>query len=259
MHAAVIRNWRECMDNAREGLPDGGPEYAEIGGVTACRYPALPEDDFSNLAILGDAAEASAIADIAAFFREGGVRGYLWVPGWAASEATAEALHDAGFAFKAPMAAQWGRPEDVPAGPEADVRSAATPAQLADFADANAAGWEAEPDARAAVDSVVARHPVRETWRMFTAYVNGAPAAAAILGLYDGGIGYLADACTDPRFRRRGLQRALIAARAKEAIAAGAETLFVITEFGGQSFWNQRAMGLELAYFDTEWRRTSLE
>jgi GNAT superfamily N-acetyltransferase len=52
--------------------------------------------------------------------------------------------------------------------------------------------------------------------------VDGAPAGGGTLGLFDG-VALLAGDGVLPRFRGRGLQKALIAARLKWAVAAGAE------------------------------------
>jgi ribosomal protein S18 acetylase RimI-like enzyme len=51
------------------------------------------------------------------------------------------------------------------------------------------------------------------------------PVAAATLYLHDH-IGYLADATTNPLFRRRGLQSALLRRRIRDAAASGAHIVF---------------------------------
>lgn len=254
MDGAVIKNWRECAGNTARVMGGQGPELTEIGGASVSRMRLLPEDDFLNVASLTETGQAAALDRIGEYFEAGGVRGYLWIPDWVLTAEFGEALHAAGFALKAPCAALWTRPGEVAAGPDADIRAVETPEDLADFAKANAAGWGVSDEEYPVMEAAVASAPIRDNWRLFCAYVDGAPAAAAIVAFY-GEYAYLADACTDPRFRRRGLQKALIAARARTAVAEGAEHLFVVTEFGDQSFWNQRAMGLSLAYGLTEWRR----
>jgi len=254
MDRAVIDNWRECVMNTRRFMGGRGPELTEIGGAPVSRMRLLPEDDFLNVASLTETGQAAALDRIGDYFKAGGVRGHLWIPDWVLSAAMGEALHAAGFALKAPCAALWTRPDEVSEGPDADIRTVETPEDLADFAKANAAGWGVSDEEYPVMEAAVASAPIRDNWRLFCAYVDGAPAAAAIVAFYRE-YAYLADACTDPRYRRRGLQKALIAARARTAAEEGAKHLFVITEFGDQSFLNQRAMGLSLAYGLTEWRR----
>jgi hypothetical protein len=55
--------------------------------------------------------------------------------------------------------------------------------------------------------------------------VNGQPAAAATLYVHDR-VGYLADSATDPSFRRRGLQVALVRRRMRDAGVSGADLIF---------------------------------
>lgn len=107
----------------------------------------------------------------------------------------------------------------------------------------------------AEVDSL---RPLRRPWwalpslRFYTAYVDGAPAAQAILYAADG-IGLLASASTLPEYRGRGLQTALIRHRIAEARALGCEFIIGAADFESSSRTNQMACGLHMAYTAAWW------
>ena len=70
------------------------------------------------------------------------------------------------------------------------------------------------------------------------------------------GIGYYADACVRPEFRRRGCQRALFNARLEAARQAGCELIFSIAEFADQSANNMEAFGLRMATETWHWTKS---
>ena len=82
---------------------------------------------------------------------------------------------------------------------------------------------------------------------LYVATVGDVPAAAAALTVADG-IGYLANAATLPTFRRRGCQRALIAARVADAADAGCDLVTSGATFGSSSQRNLERAGFRLAY-----------
>ena len=88
------------------------------------------------------------------------------------------------------------------------------------------------------------------TARGFTRYlatVEGIPASAASMRLCDG-VAQLCGAATLPRFRRRGLQTALLQTRLHEAETAGCDVAVVTTEPGSKSQQNAQRAGFVLAY-----------
>ena len=58
-----------------------------------------------------------------------------------------------------------------------------------------------------------------------------------------------------PRFRRQGIQRALIARRIADARAEGATTVFGAVQYGDQSWANMRALGLREAFLTLSFKR----
>ena len=84
--------------------------------------------------------------------------------------------------------------------------------------------------------------------------IDGRPAAAAKLFLHDG-VGYFADAATDPDFRGRGLQTALLRHRASVAARSGAELIYSQAAFGSTSHRNMERIGLRVLCTRSIWTR----
>jgi hypothetical protein len=100
--------------------------------------------------------------------------------------------------------------------------------------------------------------PLRRTWResrdrrFYLAYVDGCPAAQAILQWRDD-IAYLESAGTLAAYRRRGLQRALIRRRINDATTLGCRVIIGGADFDNDSRTNQMACGLTVAYLAALW------
>lgn len=76
---------------------------------------------------------------------------------------------------------------------------------------------------------------------------SGRPAAAATLYVQDG-VGYLADAATDPSFRRPGLHAALRRRRLRDAHVSGADLVFSGAEPFSSSHRNMERVGMRLQF-----------
>jgi GNAT superfamily N-acetyltransferase len=100
------------------------------------------------------------------------------------------------------------------------------PAEVVEQAARDLAGWRTAPAAT-----------------LYLATVDGEPAATAALSVH-GGVGYLADGATLPRFRGRGLQSALIHRRLADATAAGCDVAGSQASFGSTSNRNLQRAGL---------------
>lgn len=100
--------------------------------------------------------------------------------------------------------------------------------------------------------------PLRRRWwdlprlRFYLAYVDGVPAAQAVLDWSDD-LAYLASAGTLPQFRNRGLQTALIQRRLADAKELGCKVVFGGSDFESNSRTNQMACGLQVAYTSALW------
>jgi GNAT superfamily N-acetyltransferase len=86
-----------------------------------------------------------------------------------------------------------------------------------------------------------------ETARCFLAYVEGRPAGGGALIAHQG-VAELCSASTRPAWRRRGVQRALLAARLADARQLGCEWAMSVTAPGGASQRNLERAGFHLAY-----------
>jgi len=89
-------------------------------------------------------------------------------------------------------------------------------------------------------------------WSLYLGRIDGRPAAAAILYV-DGEIGYLADAATDPAFRRRGLHTALLRRRIQDARASGCAFVCSGADFLSASHRNMEHIGMRIQFVRTYW------
>jgi GNAT superfamily N-acetyltransferase len=114
----------------------------------------------------------------------------------------------------------------------------------------------AHPDGTGVTSEVVPREalaPIMEDFRLAPgmtrclARIDGEPAGAANVR-FDAGIAQLCGATTLPRFRRRGVQRALLDARLAWAREAGCDIAVIATAPGSQSQANAQKQGFALLY-----------
>lgn len=123
------------------------------------------------------------------------------------------------------------------------------------FTEAYLAGWEYPPETALLWQTVANGMFEDPNFTGYIAMVDGKPAGSAQLHIQDG-IGYYADACVRPEFRRRGCQRALFNARLEAARQAGCELIFSIAEFADQSANNMEAFGLRMATETWHWTKS---
>jgi len=123
---------------------------------------------------------------------------------------------------------------------------------MEDYLDAYVAGWGIAEGDHAQFKSNVRPWLDQGGWTLYVARVNGRPAAAATLYMH-GRVGYLADATTDPQFRRRGLQAALLRRRMGDACTAGANLVFSGAEPFSTSHRNMERVGLRLQFVRSKW------
>ncbi|CAN5581603.1 hypothetical protein BH10PLA1_BH10PLA1_13030 [soil metagenome] len=133
-----------------------------------------------------------------------------------------------------------------------DIRMATTREQVDAHIDIQLRAFNVPPQ------GIEPLRPLRRAWwmlpdrRFYLAYVDGTPAAQAMLFCRDG-IAYLESAGTLPEYRSRGLQTALIRRRIADAIAHGCTLVYGGADFEGSSRTNQIACGLQIAYTAALW------
>ena len=141
---------------------------------------------------------------------------------------------------------------DGPAENGVAIERVNTAEALEDYLDAYVAGWSIPEKDHAQFKSNVRPWLEQGGWSLYLARVSGQPAAAAILYVHDR-VGYLADSATDPSFRRRGLQAALLRRRIRDAGLAGADLVFSRAEPFSSSHRNMERVGMRLQFTWAKW------
>jgi GNAT superfamily N-acetyltransferase len=138
----------------------------------------------------------------------------------------------------------------------ADARIAIEPVtdagMMEAYLDAYVAGWEIPEEDHARFKANVRSWLNRPGWSLYVGRANGQPAAAATLYLHDG-VGYLADAATDPAFRGQGFQSALLRRRIHDAAAAGADLVFSGAAPFSASHRNMERAGMRVQFVRSLW------
>ena len=92
----------------------------------------------------------------------------------------------------------------------------------------------------------------------FVADWGGQPIAAAALAMHDG-VALLAGASTDPAFRGRGAQAALLETRLAHATSAGCDVAMMGALPGSASQRNGERQGFRIAYTRIKWQQRAPE
>ena len=146
-----------------------------------------------------------------------------------------------------------GRPScAAPDDGTAEIERVTTAKTMEDYLDAYVAGWGFPEKDHAQFKANVRPWLEQVGWSLYVARVNGKPAAAATLYLQDG-VGYLADSATDPVFRGRGLQLAMLQRRMRDADAAEADLVFSGARPFSSSHRNMERAGLRLQFIRSKW------
>ena len=210
----------------------------------------LPVPSFNAVIVL-EAGDAGEIEDLLQWYRDNDVKPQIEiVPGHEDAALMRELVrlryHHSGF-----HASMIARPADAVApDPAIDVEQVTNDAAFEDFLDAYVAGREIPDDA--GFKRNVRPWLAEPGWSLFLGRADGQPAAAAVLYLRDG-FGYLADATTDPAFRGRGLQTALLAHRLRYAAEQGAAYVSSGATFLSSSHRNMARAGMTLQFVRAIW------
>ena len=128
------------------------------------------------------------------------------------------------------------------------------PGEESVWAETAARGWSETPELSAFIlefgnVSARARGAV-----CFVAEWEGQPIASAALAIHDG-VAHLAGASTDPAFRGRGAQAALLAERLRHASAVRCDIALMGAAPGSASQRNGERQGFRIAYTRIKWKR----
>ena len=120
------------------------------------------------------------------------------------------------------------------------------------WAETAARGWGETPELAAFVREFGEVSARAHGTVCFVADWEGSPIAAAALAIHDG-VALLAGASTDPAFRGRGAQAALLGSRLRYAIEAGCDLAMMGASPGSASQRNGERQGFRIAYTRIKW------
>jgi GNAT superfamily N-acetyltransferase len=244
---AVVVDWLGAM----AGLPGNplGAEVIEVGSATACVCAGIPAEIWNRVFGLTEA-ERERIPAIARVYHERGAAPLFDLaphgvkPFWEGPNMLS-ALAESGFYQAAFHQLLYGRPEPGPAPEAAGVEVREVGPEAADeFSRVYETVWGG-----AAAIRVLLGHP---RFRCYLAYVGGEPAALGVLHVHEGAAS-MANGLTDPRFRNRGCQTALLHRRITDAAALGCDVVVSQCRPGSQSERNQLRAGFAIAGTKVWW------
>ncbi|MCG3182058.1 MAG: hypothetical protein ICCCNLDF_00112 [Planctomycetes bacterium] len=186
---------------------------------------------------------------------ERGLQPTIDLPPLRENELLLEALSARGYRMYRWHALCWADPRETPPGEEPAVEPVSD-ANWDEFLQTFMLGYGLEPH-EIEEDRPLLDHRFRHgQWRLFLARVDGRPAAAGTLAYVDGHA-RLANACTIPAYRGRGLQGQLLRARMRQAAADGHGFVTSDTELDGVSLRNMLRNGLKLGCQISGWKRAA--
>jgi len=121
------------------------------------------------------------------------------------------------------------------------------------WAETASRGWSETPEAAAFIRDFGTVSARAEGTVCFVAEWEGSPIAAAAFAMHDG-VALLAGASTDPRFRGRGAQAALLETRLAHAASLGCELAMMGALPGSASQRNGERQGFRIAYTRIKWQ-----
>jgi len=124
------------------------------------------------------------------------------------------------------------------------------------WAETSARGWGETPELIAFIRDIGAVSVRARGTVCFIAEWNGEPIGAAALNIHDG-VAVLAGASTDPAYRGRGAQAALLDARLRHAVAVGCDIGMMGALPGSASQRNGERQGYRIAYTRIKWQQRS--
>jgi ribosomal protein S18 acetylase RimI-like enzyme len=234
----------------RPGNPMGA-EIRRFEDAVACRAPPFGEHLFNRAVGFTDE-QLDVALEVVSWYQEAEVPGAFEIAPGPSSDRLLELLHSLGFRHTGFHARFAGRPsgrEESPPGVE--VLRLANTEHIEAFSAAYHRGW-------AATGPPVPVEPWLGApgWSLYLGLCDGNPAGAAVLYLC-GGDAYLADCAVDPKYRRRGVHKALLDRRCDDAAAAGADVVFSGADFLSASHRNMSRKGLTLLFTTAIWTSRS--
>lgn len=223
-----------------------------VDGATALVARNLPSPSFNSVVGLR-AGQAHHIQPLLEWSREQGAQGRFEIAAGDYDAALGRELTRLGFFQSGFHAAFIGEPDaSVPEPSPISIEPIASARDMEDFLNAYVRGWGIPEAAHEGFKANVRPWLGEPGWTLYLARVDRRPAAAAILFIH-AGVGYFADAATDPAFRQRGLHAALLWRRLRDASAAGVDFVSSGADFLSTSHRNMERAGMRLLFLRTIW------
>jgi GNAT superfamily N-acetyltransferase len=225
---------------ARPGNPMGA-EARQFGEALALRAPGFPAPHFNRGYGFSDE-QIEQIPALIDWYAAGAGGSFELAPGREIG-GTARLLAAAGY-NQTGFHATFAGPAVMPDAPTPGVETQRVKGEgdLKAFADVYHLGW-----AITAFRVPMTPWLAAPGWSLYLGLCDAEPVGAAILYVH-GEDAYLADSAVDPRFRRRGVHRALLDRRCSDARAAGASRIYSGADFLSASSRNMQRKGLVLLY-----------
>lgn len=229
-----------------------GIAYRKVGEATALSAQNLPST-FFNCVVGLRAGQANEIESLVEWYRQRGQGARFEIAAGEHDPSLGRELARLGFfqsGFHAALIREIEPPLSAPAG--ISVETVMTAADMEDFLTAYVAGHGVPDAIREQFKTNVRPWLGERDWSLYLARVDGRPVATAILFVH-AGVGYFADAATDPAFRGRGLHSALLVRRLQDARAACADFVCSGADFLSASHRNMERAGMRLLFLRAIW------
>jgi len=238
-----------------EGIPENpiGIAYRRLNdNVVALAARHLPSPSFNKVVGLR-AGQERDVQPLVEWYRDIGAQGrFEMVPGdfgvGLGRELALRGYFQSGF-----HAALIGEPDPPTAIPNGIIVEQVTDAaMMEDYLDAYVAGWSIASEHHEGFKENVRPWLAQLGWSLYLARIDGRAVATATLYVH-GAVGYLADAATDPAFRRRGLHAALLTQRLHAAKAAGVDFVCSGADFLSPGHRNMERVGMRVLFIRSIW------
>ncbi len=236
---------------------DGATTLDVRGSVYLLRDGTRPGDGRHNR-VVGFGIDAGDARDLEAWrshYEPHGIPCQVDVPASAWNGPVERAFQTGGFEFAGASFTAFTDPRDLPAGEPGPVEVEELCAETLDTAfellvrGGGRRGFEASVRDERARELRIGCH------RVYVAKLDGIPRAVASSTWVNDAV-YLAHAFTEPEFRGRGCQSALLSRRIQAAASEGATLVVTDTLFDGPSRRNVERAGMRVAFSPGWWVRT---
>lgn len=251
-HAEAVSSVR-FVEARQRHAPGSKAEWMECGGAVALYEGA--ESPVTQTFCLGlfEAPKPETLERLEQFFFKRGAPAHHEVSPLAGIGCFG-LLQQRGYALTELSSVMYRTLDELPAAPDGVRVSVAQRAEADLWAQVAADGWrDVAPEYYEYIRELGQAAALKEESPCFLAWIEDRPVAAAGLSLIPP-VAHLAGASTIPEARRRGAQRALLAARLRYAAERGCTLATMGAAPGSASQRNAERQGFRIAYTRLKWR-----